>query len=135
MMVLMRDLAADDPISQAEAEQLFGALSREPVLVLAVSGGPDSTALMWLAARWRDGLEKPPKLPAVPVDHGLRKESTKEARAVARLAKKLNVEHVTLRWSGRKPKTGIQQAARNARYRLLSEQTYRQKASHVLTAH
>ena len=76
---------------------------------------------MWLAARWRDALEKPPKLVAVTVDHGLRKESAREAGAVARIAKRLNVEHVTLRWTGRKPKAGIQEAARNARYRLLSE--------------
>src|SRR5205085_1104945 len=99
------------------------------------SGGPDSTALMWLAARWRDDLEKPPKLVAVTIDHGLRKESAREARAVARLAKTLNVEHVTLRWTGRKPKTGIQEAARNARYRLLSEEAHRQNAVYILTAH
>jgi tRNA(Ile)-lysidine synthase len=47
----------------------------------------------------------------------------------------LKVGHVTLRWRGRKPKTGIQEAARNARYRLLSEEAHRQNAMHVLTAH
>jgi tRNA(Ile)-lysidine synthase len=114
---------------------MFGALDSLRVLILAVSGGPDSTALMWLAARWRDRLEKPPKLVAVTVDHGLRKESAREARAVNQLAKTLNVEHVTLRWTGRKPKTAIQEAARNARYRLLSEEAHRQNATHVLTAH
>ena len=41
----------------------------------------------------------------------------------------------TLRWTGRKPKTGIQEAARNARYRLLSEEAHRQNAMHILTAH
>ena len=126
---------ADSPVTVSEATQLFADLADAPALVLAVSGGPDSTALMWLAARWRDQLEKPPKLVAVTVDHGLRKESAREARAVARLAKSLNVEHVTLRWTGRKPKTGIQEAARNARYRLLSEEAHRQNAMHVLTAH
>ena len=49
---------AESPISEAEAAALFGLLAREPALVLAVSGGPDSTALMWLAARWRDGLKQ-----------------------------------------------------------------------------
>ena len=126
---------ASKPISIAEAAQLFGALDNFPALVLAVSGGPDSTALMWLAARWRGGLERPPRLVAVTIDHGLRKESAEEARAVARLAKMLNVAHVTLRWSGRKPKTGIQEAARNARYRLLSQEAHRQNAMHILTAH
>src|SRR5436190_19972915 len=126
---------ADGPVSPAEARRLLGALDNFPALVLAVSGGPDSTALMWLAARWRDDLDKPPKLVAVTIDHGLRKESAREARAVGRLAKSLNVEHVTLRWSGRKPKTGIQEAARNARYRLLSEEAHRQNAMHIRTAH
>jgi tRNA(Ile)-lysidine synthase len=126
---------ADGPVSPAEAARLFGALDLFPVLILAVSGGPDSTALMWLAARWRDEQERAPELVAVTIDHGLRKESAKEARAVARLAKTLNVEHVTLRWKGRKPKTGIQEAARNARYRLLSEEAQRQNAMHILTAH
>ena len=131
----MRGGAVNGPLTKAEAAQLFGGLDSFPALILAVSGGPDSTALMWLAARWRDALKTPPKLTAVTIDHGLRKESAREASAVARLAKTLNVEHVTLRWSGRKPKTGIQEAARNARYRLLSEEAHRQNAMHILTAH
>lgn len=126
---------ADDPITAAEAAMLFGLLAREPVLVLAVSGGPDSTALLWLAARWRAGLKKPPKLIAVTVDHGLRKESAREALAVGRLARKLKVPHRTLRWTGRKPTTGIQEAARNARYRLLAQAAQRAGAEYIVTAH
>src|SRR5882757_8607157 len=119
----MRSDPVNEPISEAEAAALFGDLAGAPTLVLAVSGGPDSTALMWLAARWRDGLARKPKLLAVTVDHGLREGSAREAHAVKRLAGKLMVEHRTLRWRGPKPKTGIQEAARNARYRLLAEAT------------
>jgi tRNA(Ile)-lysidine synthase len=126
---------AEGPISQAEAAVLFGPLSAVPALVLAVSGGPDSTALMWLVARWRDSLAQPPKLIAVTVDHGLRKESAREALAVKRLALKLNVEHRTVRWTGRKPKTGIQEAARSARYRLLAAAARKIGARHIATAH
>jgi tRNA(Ile)-lysidine synthase len=128
--------AADDasPISAAEANRLFGGFDKFPALVLAVSGGPDSTALMVLAARWR-GRARSPKLVAVTIDHGLRKEAKREAKAVERLAAKLGIEHRTLEWTGRKPKTGLQEAARLARYRLLCDVAREVGAAHVLTAH
>jgi tRNA(Ile)-lysidine synthase len=122
-------------ISPSEAKTLFSGLHAFPVLVLAVSGGPDSTALMVLAARWRDALKTKPKLVAVTVDHGLRKESKREAAAVARLARKLKIAHRTLRWNGSKPSTGLQEAARMARYRLLGDAARRLGATHILTAH
>lgn len=122
-------------ISPTEAKALFADLKTAKALVLAVSGGPDSTALMVLAARWRKALKKGPDLVAVTVDHGLRAESGREAREVAKLAKELGIAHRTLRWTGAKPKTGIQVAAREARYRLLTQAARKAGASHVLTAH
>ncbi len=122
-------------ITAAEAQTLFSDLISAPALVLAVSGGPDSTALMVLAARWRGALKSGPKLIAVTVDHGLRKESKREAAGVARLAKRLSIAHRTLRWTGRKPKAGLPQAARTARYHLLAEAARRAGSTHVLTAH
>jgi len=128
-------IAEAKAVSASEAKKLFSDLQVIPVIMLAVSGGPDSTALMVLAARWRDTLKTKPKLIAVTVDHGLRKESRQEAAAVARLARKLKIAHRTLRWRGRKPATGLQQAARAARYRLLGEAARNAKAAHILTAH
>jgi tRNA(Ile)-lysidine synthase len=122
-------------ISAAELKSLFSDLRSLPALVLAVSGGPDSTALMVLAARWRDGLKVKPRLIAVTIDHGLRKESAAEAAAVARLARKLKIAHRTLCWTGRKPATGLQKAARAARYQLLASAARKAGAAHVLTAH
>ena len=122
-------------VSPAEAAALFSDLIDAPALVLAVSGGPDSTALMVLAARWRATLKRGPGLTAITVDHGLRPESRREARDVARLAKMLGIAHRTLRWTGKKPKAGLPQAARNARYRLLANAARKVGASHVLTAH
>ncbi|MSO67287.1 MAG: tRNA lysidine(34) synthetase TilS [Pseudolabrys sp.] len=122
-------------VTATEAKSLFSDLDHLPALVLAVSGGPDSTALMVLAARWRNALETKPKLIAVTVDHGLRAESKREAASVGRLARKLKVAHRTLRWTGKKPKTGLPQAARQARYRLLAEAARNVGASHILTAH
>ncbi len=123
------------PVSAAEAKGLFSDLNHLPALVLAVSGGPDSTALMVLAARWRKALKVKPKLIAVTVDHGLRKEAKREAAAVGRLARKLGIAHRTLRWTGAKPKTGLQEAARVARYRLLAGAARKANASHILAAH
>lgn len=89
-------------------------------VVLAVSGGPDSMALMHLAAEWKalrgDGA---PSFSVITVDHGLRPDSAIEAALVAAAAQGLGFAHTTLHWEGGKPKTGLQAAAREARYRLI----------------
>jgi tRNA(Ile)-lysidine synthase len=123
------------PVSVAEARTLFADLAGAPVVVLAISGGPDSTALLVLTARWRAALRRGPKLLAVTVDHGLRRDARSEALAVQRLARKLKVAHRTVRWAGKKPATGVQEAARQARYRLLASAARTAGASHIVTAH
>ena len=130
----MRD---DDnsPVSASEAKALFAGWRNLPALVLAVSGGPDSVALMWLAARWRKGFARGPRLIAVTIDHGLREESSREASEVKRLARTLDIEHRTLRWTGDKPRRGVPAAARDARYRLLAQAARAARATHVMTAH
>ena len=111
--------AAEYPLSDAEADVLFADLANARALLLAVSGGPDSTALLALAARWRKRLRRGPGLVAVTIDHGLRPEARREAAAVKRLAQSLGVPHRTLRWVHSGPRTGIQEKAREARYDLL----------------
>jgi tRNA(Ile)-lysidine synthase len=130
-------MPSDDhsPISASEAKRLFADWKTAPAIVLAVSGGPDSIALMWLAARWRRALARGPQLFAVTVDHGLRPEAAREAREVKRLAQSLDLPHRTLRWTGAKPKTGLPAAARSARYRLLAQAARQSHATHILTAH
>ncbi|MFL9501056.1 tRNA lysidine(34) synthetase TilS [Rhodopseudomonas palustris] len=125
----------DKVVSATDARRLFADWKAAPAIVLAVSGGPDSLALMWLAARWRKALKQGPALAVVTVDHGLRPEAAAEARAVKRLAASLDLPHRTLRWNGDKPRTGIQAAAREARYRLLAQAAKTLGASHVMTAH
>jgi tRNA(Ile)-lysidine synthase len=130
---------ADQAVRDAEASALFRGLEDSAGLLLAVSGGADSTALLLLAARWAADLKKKtrraPKLLAVTVDHGLRPEAAREAAAVRRFARKLGIPHRTLSWRGTKPKSGLQEAARLARYRLLTEAAARAGIVHILTAH
>ncbi len=128
-------MSTAEAIRDDEANALFLGLENLPTLVLAVSGGPDSTALLVLAARWAKRLKHAPKLVAVTVDHGLRPEARREAQAVKRLARRLGVAHRTLRWTGKKPKSGLQKAARIARYRLLAQAALRERCAHILTAH
>jgi tRNA(Ile)-lysidine synthase len=104
-------------------------------LVLAVSGGPDSMALLLLAARWRADLRRGPQLLAVTIDHGLRPQSAREAKMVGALAQRLAVAHRTIGWRGKKPPTGLQEAARQARYRLLAAAARKAGAKCILTAH
>jgi len=126
---------AHTAVTDAEAAALFADLANCKALVLAVSGGPDSTALLVLAVRWRAGLRTGPALLAITVDHGLRPEARREAASVKRLAASLGISHRTMRWIGAKPKTGVQEAARQARYRLLAAAAAKANARHILTAH
>ena len=123
------------PISPRDAKRLFADFRSAPALVIAVSGGPDSVALMWLLARWRKALARGPRLVAVTVDHGLRPEAAAEAREVKRLARTLALEHRTRQWMGEKPTSGVPAAAREVRYGLLAEVARAVGATHILTAH
>jgi tRNA(Ile)-lysidine synthase len=126
---------ADAAVGDEELSALFRGLEDLPGLVVAVSGGPDSTALLLLAARWAKRHKKPPRLLAVTIDHRLRAEAKTEAAAVKRLARQLGLPHRTLRWRGEKPASGLQQAARTARYGLLAQAAAGAGLAHVLTAH
>lgn len=122
------------PVSAKEfAERLSFLHPGRPVAV-AFSGGPDSLALLILAARWA-ARRKNTALHAFTVDHGLRAASAREAKEAARLSAKLGVPHRILKWKGEKPSTGIQAAAREARYGLLLEACREAGASDLLVAH
>jgi tRNA(Ile)-lysidine synthase len=102
--------------------------ARGPVGV-AVSGGPDSLALLLLAQ-----AALPGKVQAATVDHGLRAESADEAAMVARVCARLGVPHVVLaaRMTG---SANIQAAARERRYALLEDWAKAAGLACLLTAH
>ena len=105
-------------------------LRGEAALLLAISGGPDSTALLAMAAEWAAA-----PLHAATVDHGLRPEGAAEAAAVASLCARLGVPHATLVWEGEKPTARLQERAREARYDLLTAEARRVGAGVIVTAH
>lgn len=98
---------------------------------VAVSGGPDSLALLLLAASARSG-----EFEAATVDHGLRPESRAEAEMVADLCEELDVPHATLaiEWD-LPPASGIQEQAREVRYGALAAWMRDRGLDALLTAH
>ena len=120
----------------AEAVERFAAdldalLPANARLGVAVSGGPDSLALLLLAHAARPG-----RIEAATVDHGLRIESPNEAAMVAQLCGKLGVKHEILLpdWA-EPPTTNVQAAARTMRYRLLNEWALQRELAAVATGH
>lgn len=109
----------NEPIGWPEAGDLLCDLSRYDTVFLAVSGGADSTALMHLATTWRARSAAAGALEVLCVDHGLRPEAADEADGVARTARALGLPATVLRWDGPKPASGMQAAAREARYALM----------------
>jgi tRNA(Ile)-lysidine synthase len=122
-------------VTASELVALFQGLERSRGIVLAVSGGSDSTALMHLFVRWAHATNRFSNSLVVTVDHGLRAQAAAEARLVADQAHGLGLRHSILAWAGDKPKSDIQNAARKARYRLLADAASAEGADTILTAH
>ena len=127
--------ASMQPFTASELAALFAPLEKARGALLAVSGGPDSVALMLLAATWAAQAKSKPNLAVATVDHGLRPDSRGEAETVAAWAQSLGFAHHILTWDGEKPKTRIQERAREARYDLLFQHARDIGADHILTAH
>ena len=104
---------------------------RPEEIVIAVSGGGDSLALMHLAADWAAGAP----LLAVTVDHGLRRESAAEARQVAGAAAARGIRHETLCWRGWDGRGNLQAAAREARHALIADRARAEGRRAVLLGH
>ena len=127
---------ASSHLSPDEAIKNFLKCLPDPCrLLVAFSGGGDSTGLLAALADARSSHPGQLALHAATIDHGLRAGSAEEAQAAARTSRKLGVPHTVLEWRGEKPATGIQAAARAARYRLLAAEARRIGADLVVTGH
>ncbi len=111
----------------------FGPFERRPVVAVAVSGGADSMGAAVLVHDWANALSG--RAIAVVVDHGLRPESSDEAALVRRRLSEMGIESVALSWTGEKPSSNLQSAARQARYRLLAEYCAEQGILNLVLGH
>ncbi len=111
---------------EADLAPLAGSGAR---LGIAVSGGPDSLALLLLAAAARPG-----RVEAATVDHRLRPESRQEAEFVRGICNRLGVRHATLGVQVQ-PGASLQAQARAARYGALGNWAIERELTAVATAH
>lgn len=98
---------------------------------IGVSGGADSLAL---ALMFKEAYPQY-HLIALTVDHQLRPTSRQEAEYVAKIMQQYGIEHHILTWHGKKPQTGIEEAAREARYRLLCDWCQKHQIAYLAVAH
>lgn len=105
----------------------------EGPLGLAVSGGSDSLALLYLAADWARSTGR--ALRVVTVDHGLRPEAAAEAQYVAECSAQLGLSHTVLQWRGSDAQGNLMDQARQARYRLMAQWAAEHGVKSVLLAH
>lgn len=100
---------------------------------IAVSGGSDSLALAYLANKYHKKYNY--NIIAFTLDHKLRIESSEETKYVKNIMKELKIEHHSLIWSDKKPKTKIQETARIARYNLLSKACSKYNCKYIFLGH
>ena len=133
---MLNPSAAAQPLGFAEfaaALDRLAAFESAPLVAVGLSGGPDSLALAILADRW--ARARGGEIRALTVDHRLRPESGGEIRRLAGWLAVRAIRHEILVWDEKKPATGIQQAARAARYRILAGWCREHGCLHLLTAH
>ncbi len=124
--------SADFPDVYAALDRRLNTFTAAP-LAIALSGGGDSMALLYVAKAWADRRGR--RLLALTVDHGLNADSPAWTAFAGAAARRIGVEWRALSWTGEKPAAGLPAAARAARHRLLAEAARDVGAAVVLLAH
>src|SRR5689334_23247651 len=111
----------------------------DETIVVAVSGGADSTALLLAIAELKAHHKLYTGVVVAHLDHHLRKSSSKDAKWVADLAAKLGFRSVIGRAKvlddAAETNDNLEQAARKARYAFLERTAKRVSANYILTGH
>ena len=127
---------ATAPMPERALSEFLHSLSKPAHILVAVSGGSDSTGLLIaLAERLKSHPHEDITLTAATIDHGLRAAAADEALEVAALCASRGISHFVRCWEGEKPETGIMAAAREARYALLADLASDISADVIVTAH
>jgi len=124
------------PLGDTEMDALMtdlGPFEGKPHIAVAVSGGADSLALSVLCKAWVD--RRGGTISALSVDHGLREGSGAEIKQLGKWLAARGIDQTVLRWKGDKPGTGLQAAARAARYDLLGQWCRETGVLHLLLGH
>jgi tRNA(Ile)-lysidine synthase len=100
---------------------------------VALSGGPDSLALVFLTRCF--ALKYNLNVKYFIVDHKLRRESSSEAKIVVKNLKNFGINCKILSWIGKKPSSNIQSIARENRYRLLIRECKKNNIKNILFGH
>tara|TARA_B110000971_G_C19930632_1_gene463794 strand:+ start:83 stop:1090 length:1008 start_codon:yes stop_codon:yes gene_type:complete len=114
-------------------EEFSNSLLVKNDLAVAVSGGPDSLALAYLAKCY--SIKNKIKVKFFIVDHKLRNESTLEAKNVKNILSKIDINCKILRWNGKKPSKNIQAESRDKRYSLLANECKKNNIKYLLLGH
>ena len=121
---------------EAAAADFLHSLVKPAHILVAISGGSDSTGLLIALAEQQKSFSHPDiTFSAATIDHGLRATAADEALEVAALCASRGIPHFARRWEGEKPKSGIMAAAREARYELLADLASQISADVIVTAH
>lgn len=124
-----------DPLAASVAARLDARLDTgtDAPLIVALSGGGDSVALLRMTADW--AARRGRRVLALTVDHGLNPDSADWTRTARRMAHAVGTDWRGLTWEGAKPATGLTAAARAARHRLIADAARDVGARVVLMAH
>lgn len=121
------------PVSPADFSARLAAFELGDRFAIAVSGGRDSMALMRICAE--AAKKEKLKVTALIVDHGLREGSSQEAGRTKSWCSDAGIDARILTWRGPKPQSGLQAAARKARYFLMAQAANELALPAILTAH